>query len=171
VLLPVMMPMPPGVTVVGSLIPEAAVKHGSGAVAVDVAPYRVDPSAYPSFRVTESRTAPSPAYMEQGMLRPYSGRHAFIEPTDTWRVRYKFKDHLLISSAEYDQRQCRWDKIYQEYSGHCSEWCLYIAPSGAVTGGWGRCPCPTCRTYFFVPDPDAVAAQDWSPRPYFVPTR
>ncbi|MEO8132824.1 MAG: hypothetical protein ABI831_02435 [Betaproteobacteria bacterium] len=152
--------------------PDGALKYGSGPVPVNPDMYRVRVEDYPIYQVNSIRKPPTHSFMDNGILRTFDAPVGPILPGDHWVVRYKFRDYLMVNSLEFDQRQCddmkkRGWGVRPRADGSCNyDWCLYIATSGTVTGGWDTCTLGGNKIVF-KPDPDAVRLQDWGPQPFF----
>jgi len=147
---------------------DGAYKHGSGPTPVNPGEYQVDGDLFPEYRVTTTRQPPPFALMDKGVLRIFREPTNPILPTDSWKVRYRFKNFLLVNSIEFDRRECRdHSTIPLKKDGTCNyDWCLYISEGGSVTGGWGHCT-PGGDKRVFSPDPDVVRLQDWGQQPFF----
>lgn len=153
-------------------LPDAALKFGSGVKPVDPAIYSAKSSQFPIYRVASIRRPPTSALLVGGILREFHLPDDVIFPDDTWEVRYKFNDFLMVNSLEFDRRQCqrvkRPSNLPSMADGRCGyDWCIYISTRGYVTGGWDNCPMPEAKGYIFMPDPDVVRLQDWGPQPFF----
>ncbi len=153
-------------------VPDAALKYGSGETPVNLPAYRADPGVYPQFRVASVRRTPNRAMLDNGELRTSSEPAGVVMPGDTWEVRYKFNDFLMVNSLEFDRRFCQRVKRPSNLpimaDGRCGyDWCLYVSIRGEVTGGWDTCPTKGTGRFVFMPDPDVVRLQDWGPQPFF----
>ena len=152
--------------------PDGALKYGSGEKPIDPAIYRVNPGAYPQYRVEFARRPPSSALMVDGTLRTSSRPEGEVLTSDVWEVRYRFRDFLMVNSLDFDRRFCgqvtRPSNLPIMADGRCGyDWCLYISVRGEVTGGWDTCPIEGSGRFVFKPDPDVVRLQDWGPQPFF----
>jgi hypothetical protein len=108
--------------------------------AIDPEDLRVNADMYPRFRVARAATPPPhmSRYDPSGPSRPMLP----ILPSDEWRVTYKLRELLIITSQSYDQRLCASKKascarrilsseyVPQWFSG------IYVSSDGRISGGW-----------------------------------
>lgn len=155
------------------MLPEAAYRFGSGAVPIDPRPYRVNAGEFPTYRVSVTRQPPPRAFFMEGKLRTLMRPIGPVLPGDSWNVRFKFNNWLMVHSTEFDRRECTAMsglglKVKIGPDGTCGiDWCLYITEEGDVTGGWDNNCRPGDEPRIFIPDPEAVRRQDWGPPPFF----
>jgi hypothetical protein len=124
--------------------PEAS---GSGAKAIDPEDLRVDPGAYPTFRVAKATVPPQPSpEIDRNAIR----RIPMVQllPSDEWRVTHKWGDLFLITSESYIQRQCESEKNLPRWNTNCFKGpfsssytprylhAIYVNKDGRVSGGW-----------------------------------
>jgi hypothetical protein len=138
-----------------------------GRLPLDPEILRVNPKNYPVFHVTDAHIPPQPRseYKPELVFRITMVE---ILPTDEWHVTHKWKDHFLITSKSYDQRQCAsqeaggpgtkcareiWGGNYQPQHFQA----IYIDQDGNISGGWkelansSRILLPSDRKTYFNP--------------------